>query len=276
MANTRLTQAEKEQELKRLRDILIAILDHSIEVARELRLSGKAHPEEVDPTDEYHRIKGLIEEEYRKGQLTKLKQSFRDITEDALDDLALRAHIKHVTGYDVDLLSDFHRRIESIIAKKRITTENQYRDVLEMVDRLCQTDPVDTEKIDTLNHLLLCFEDKLSGKKERRKKTKTSSTKYYSRDFDKVYSPSQKRFAQLFENGEMKEDAITQIYVDFGDGGGGIFATQGTDLPIKLVWQDESRLQVILPKGLTPYGWPGWKTRTQFRSEVVTIEYVEE
>lgn len=58
-------------------------------------------------------------------------------------DLSFGRYIKEKTGYDIDIFGSFQKRIDKIIDRKRIKTENEYRDVLAMVDNLCQQTPVD-------------------------------------------------------------------------------------------------------------------------------------
>lgn len=88
-------------------------------------------------------------------------------------DLNFERYIKEKTGYDIDIFANFQKRIEKIIERKKIKTENEYRDVLAMVDNLCQQTPVDQEKIDVLNNLLIDFDDRIRGTKTPKSKRKS-------------------------------------------------------------------------------------------------------
>ena len=52
--------------------------------------------------------------------------------------------------------------VDKIIEKGKITTDNQFYDINIMVDQLCQTEPVDNEKIEILNRLLSEYEQRKS------------------------------------------------------------------------------------------------------------------
>lgn len=154
---------DKQAELIKTRDILLATLDYTIELYNksDQKLEG------FNPEGNLKELKAQVEEHFQKGRLTKLKQWLRDFTEmpREVGDLTFTTFIKNRTGYDFDISSPFNKSIEKIIEKGKITTENQYRDVNSMVDFLCQTEPVDKKKIGVLNKLLLNFEKRLNKRK---------------------------------------------------------------------------------------------------------------
>lgn len=151
---------DKQTELKKTRDILMATLDYTIELfdKSEQKLEG------FNPIDNLKDLKNQTEEHYQKGRLTKLKHWLRDMTEmpREVGDLTFTIFIKERTGYDFDIFTAFNKRIEKIIEKGKIVTENQFRDVNSMVDFLCQTKPVDNKKIKLLNKLLIDFDKRVS------------------------------------------------------------------------------------------------------------------
>ncbi len=73
-------------------------------------------------------------------------------------DLKFNKYLQNKTGYDIDIFKSFYQRIDQVIEKGKITTDNQFYVVKIMVDQLCQNEPVDEEKIDILNRLLSGYE----------------------------------------------------------------------------------------------------------------------
>ena len=72
--------------------------------------------------------------------------------------------MKDKTNYNVDIFHSYLQRIDKIIEKGKITSDNQFYDINIMVDQLCQTEPVDKEKIEILNKLLGDYEQKKQSK----------------------------------------------------------------------------------------------------------------
>lgn len=64
-----LTPADKQTELKRYRDLILATLDHLVK---------QAHPDRIAY---YQQLKQQAEEDYQQGRLLRLKQRLTDLTE---------------------------------------------------------------------------------------------------------------------------------------------------------------------------------------------------
>ena len=156
-----LTKEEKSAELKKYRDLLIAALDYWL-------LSEDMHiqPEDYNSRDHFNNLKRQTEEHFSKGRLTILKQWFRDLTERHLEtqDFRFNKYLQDRTGYEIDIFKSYFDRIEKIVANGKITTDNQFYDVTIMVDQLCQTEPVDDNKMSILNELLSDYEQRKSRK----------------------------------------------------------------------------------------------------------------
>ena len=77
---------------------------------------------------------------------------------------------------------------------------------------------------------------------------------YYLKSINKIVSPSKNKFVEIIENGQNKNDAITQISIGFGypqmKGGTGVFAVKGTDLKIDIIWLHNNDILIKYPKGL--------------------------
>jgi hypothetical protein len=160
----KLTPEEKKLELKRLRDILHATIDYQITKYRSIEIKFDGY----DPIASCEHLRQLTEEHFKKGRLTRLKQWLRDLTEEPREtgDLYFDRYIKERTGYDVDIFATFEKRIDNILNRKIIKTENEHRDVLSMVDNLCQQTPVDQAKVDVLNALLIDFDNRIANKRK--------------------------------------------------------------------------------------------------------------
>jgi hypothetical protein len=152
---------EKTEELIKYRTLVLATIDYYTGNVPQIKTAG------FDSEEYYKSLKIQAEECFRKGKLTKLKQWFRDLTEIQVEtrDLKFNNYLREKTSYDIDIFGAYFTRIEKIIEKGKITTDNQFYDIAIMVDQLCRTEPPDTEKIELLN--------KLSGDYEQRRSRKT-------------------------------------------------------------------------------------------------------
>ena len=152
-----LSVEEKESELNRYYNLVIAAINYMIENTKQLKTA------EFDPITHLQSIKEEARIHREKGRISKLKSWFRDFSEMPREtgDLAFNTYIFEKTGYRVDIFKSYFQRIENIIAKGKITTERQCYEVDRMVDHLCQTEPVDEAKIETLNKLLSAYKPKI-------------------------------------------------------------------------------------------------------------------
>ena len=76
-------------------------------------------------------------------------------------DFKFNDYLKETTGYDINIHQDFYKRIDKIIEKGKITTDNQFREINAFIDSLCQSEQIDNTRIETLNKLLLDYENKV-------------------------------------------------------------------------------------------------------------------
>ncbi|MGZ8511425.1 MAG: hypothetical protein ACXWWA_13650, partial [Chitinophagaceae bacterium] len=174
--------------------------------------------------------------------------------------------------YDIDIFVSFQKRIDKIITRKRIKTENEYRDVLAMVDNLCQQTPVDQEKIDVLNNILIDFHGKISGTKTP-KSTSISSRKsnYSIKDLSETYSPNNKRKLTITER-VTDDNSTTQVLIRFELSGAGIYAANGINLNIKAYWKDNNTVIIETKKNYTVL--QKWEQVQSFR-DIVKVLYIE-
>jgi hypothetical protein len=152
---------EKQAELEKYRDLILATLDYYLE-------NKESHIKTVDfdSVEHFNGLKLQTEENFDKGRLTRLKQWFHDLTEMQVEtrDLKFNQYLKDKTKYDIDIFKSYNQRVDKIIEKGKITSDNQFYDINNMVDQLCQIEPIDNEKIEKLNGLLRDYEKRKSRK----------------------------------------------------------------------------------------------------------------
>lgn len=161
MKEGKLNKDEKQAELSKYRDLVLATLDYYLD-NKGLQIKTA----DFDSQEHYKGLKIQTEEHYQKGRLTRLKQWFRDLTEMQVEtgDLKFNKYLQDKTKYDIDIFKSYFQRIDKVIEKGKITTDNQFYDINMMVDQLCQTEPVDNEKIGILNKLLSEYEQRKTRK----------------------------------------------------------------------------------------------------------------
>lgn len=155
MTDNKIKKDEKQAELLKYRNLVLATIDYYID-NKVMQIKTA----DFDSEEHYKGLKIQTEEHYQKGRLTRLKQWFRDLTEMQVEtgDLKFNKYLQDKTKYDIDIFKSYFQRIDKVIAKGKITTDNQFYDINMMVDQLCQTEPVDNERIEILNRLLSEYE----------------------------------------------------------------------------------------------------------------------
>lgn len=239
---------EQQTALKRIRDILIATLDYYIDSYNK---SGRKF-EDFNPVDHFEDLKKQTEELYQKGKTTTLKNWLRDITEMPREtgDVNYVTYIKRTTGYDYNIFTAFNKRIDNIIAKGKISTENQFRQANSMVNFLCQTEPIDDKKIEVLNNLVLDFEHRLSGKTGKPKRFRKVNSKFTTNTLVNITAPDNKK---TFEISEYYTNGIyerTGSSMTWADGGGSVLYFTGQGLDISAKWIDSQTLEVTHDKAI--------------------------
>ena len=159
MRHNKLNKDEKEAELKKYRELVLATIDYCLD-NKEMHIKTV----DFDSTEHYNGLKTQTEEHFQKGRLSTLKQWFQDLTEMQVEtrDLKFNKYIQEKTGYDIDIFKSYYQRVDKVIKNGKITTDNQFYDIGLMVDQLCQIEPVDNEKIEILNKLLRHYEQRKS------------------------------------------------------------------------------------------------------------------
>ncbi|GJQ60996.1 MAG: hypothetical protein SCALA702_00490 [Melioribacteraceae bacterium] len=108
---------DKDAELKKYRELVIATLDYYIE-----REEYSKNPAFQNLSRHFLELRSQTEELFQKGRLSTLKKWFRDLTEISVEarDLKFNEYLKNKTKYDIDIFKSFKNRIEKIIKDGRI------------------------------------------------------------------------------------------------------------------------------------------------------------
>jgi hypothetical protein len=160
----KISNADKDIELAKYRDLLTATLDYLID-----NNTFRIKTADFDSDSHYRTLKEQTIEHFQKGRLSKLKQWFRDLTETQREtgDLNFNTYLNKTTGQDINIFQDYFDRVDKIIAKGKITTDNQFYDVNSMVDQLSHAVPVDNDRLTMLNRLLADYELRRTRKRPR-------------------------------------------------------------------------------------------------------------
>lgn len=142
---------EKQIELQKYRDLVLATLDYYLD-NKEIQIKSA----DFDSIEHFKGLKKQTEEHFQKGRLTRLKQWFRDLTEMYVEagDLKFNKYLQDKTKYEIDIFRYYFQRVDKVIEKGKITTDNQFYYINTMVDQLYQANPLDNKKIEILNNLL--------------------------------------------------------------------------------------------------------------------------
>uniref|UniRef100_UPI0025BBF42A hypothetical protein n=1 Tax=Empedobacter sp. UBA5039 TaxID=1946439 RepID=UPI0025BBF42A len=99
----------KEFELKKYRDLVLATLDYYIV---HLAFNNEMK-------DEFIRLKIQTEEYYSKRKLTILKNWFKDLTSDFIEDkdFGFNKYLKQTTHYEIDIFESYFKRIKKLVEK---------------------------------------------------------------------------------------------------------------------------------------------------------------
>ena len=161
MTDKNLNTIDKQAELEKFLDLVLATLDYYLD-NKEMQIKTA----DFDSVEHYKGLKIQTEEHYQKGHLTRLMQWFRDLTEMQVEtgDLKFNKYLQEKTKYDINIFKTYFQRVDKIIEKGKITTDNQFYDISIMVDQLCQSESVDSKKIEILNSILGEYEQRKSRK----------------------------------------------------------------------------------------------------------------
>lgn len=263
-----MTPEEKQSELKRNRDIVLATIDYLIKTERD-----RIRFDQIDPdTSFYEHLKQETERCYKKRRLKSLQKMLGHMTARPrlTGDTGFAAYIKEKTGFDIDIFENIRERIDNIFQQKTIKTENEYHDAIAMISLYEQTF-VDQEKIDMLNKLCIDFKDRESKRKPSGRHQLIITTRDL-KTFSNSYSPDNKRSVTVAENDADINDPLTQVVVFFEKATGIVYSVKRINLDIKTYWKDNNTIIIETKKD---YVAVAKHKQVQSFQNIVRIEYIE-
>ncbi len=60
----------------------------------------------------------------------------------------------------------------------------------------------------------------------------------------RIFSPSKSKYIEIFKNGSLKGQPITQVYIHSANGAEEIYSTPGIDSTIQVSWIDETHVEL--------------------------------
>ncbi|MBI1224412.1 MAG: hypothetical protein GC192_04165 [Bacteroidetes bacterium] len=116
-------EPEKAQALVYYRDLLMTTIDYYLS-----RPSIFAHKHlDAAETRCFHHLKLQSAALYHKDRLAQLKRWFRDLTEPIIEshDFIFDKYLQETTGYQISVFKSYRERVEKILKKGKISTDNQ-------------------------------------------------------------------------------------------------------------------------------------------------------
>lgn len=281
-----MTPEQKQSELERHRDILLATLDYL-----EERVGGSIVFDHYDPAREYYQQQKLQTEKYfMQRRLDRLQQRLTSLTKElrSRTDLAFAPYIKEKTGYDIDIFEDLRTRVAAIIAQNEIHRQNELNDVGTILHFYRET-ATDGKEVEKLKSLLSDYSKRTNETSRKRKGEYSEVISRVEKDgIEEVKvkvstGPKPKHFEELeaiSPDGERKlrvvqwsdsKHASTYVEIMFPAASGPIFGMNGIH-EVKAFWKDNSTIVIEAPRDHS--------ANTQYKQvrsfdDVITIEYIE-
>lgn len=94
----------------------------------------------------------------------------------------------------------------------------------------------------------------------------------YTKTISKSHSPDKTKVLTLKEHGWKGEGGHTQVFIDFGGTGSGVYAVDTTGTDIKTYWVNNN--QIVIETRKSYKGQQKW-TQVQSFGDIVKVKYVE-
>ena len=101
---------------------------------------------------------------------------------------------------------------------------------------------------------------------------KASEGKYFTTELGQSQSPNGKRTLKFGERGSDTTSWVTQVLLDFGDCGGGVYSVSGRNRQVRAFWKGNDTVVIETKSEYKPNQMHGWM---QCFSEKIKIVYVE-
>lgn len=287
-----MTSEEKQIELQRHRDIILATIDYLLSTQAGIIVFDK----EDIVADYYEQQKLQIEKYYKQRKLDSLKQRLVSLTKGLQNkgDLNFANYIKEKTGYDIYIFEDLRKRIDVIIAQKEVRNEKELNDIGTML-HFYQQAQADGEVADKLKALLIDYSKRTdeplttatsrkreagyseviskvekSGGEEVTVRISTGPEPKHLEEQEAI-SPDGKRRLRVTQWSDGK-NASTYVVIEFPTASGAVYGTNGIRPDVKASWKENSTVVIETKKD--------YPANTQYREvrsfdDVITIEYIE-
>lgn len=260
---------KNQPALQRYREILLATFEYLLKkTAARVKFDG------LDPdADFFQFMREQTEKHYEQGRLKHLEKRFHEMSAmpRLTGDMEFGKFIKEKTGYDLDIFENLQSRINDIIAQETIRNDDEYLDVIAMIN-LGQQAPDNEEKIERLINLRNDYQEKLTRIKYSARNKRINASIILSQVAE-IYSPDKKRKLTIAETGAGVEDPQTEVSIHFENGNGRIFAVKGINLQINLYWKTNHTIVIETNKEHEPI--TDRFQQVQSLEDIVKIEYVE-
>jgi hypothetical protein len=249
-------------ELERRYKVALVAVAYTMEIhATHKKILG------MDPIGEYHRhLLRKADRDYAAGRLDGLQWIFDNMVKRSwiFGRKKFNDYIKENAGFDVDIHAGVPERVDIILKRGKILTEEESHEVFIMLAMMRETQDPDQQRAELLKKL---WDEYRSWKGKRRPEFSP-----FRNELLRLRSPSGERSIRMAEYGADRHSANTDVDVSCRNWGCSICIFYGTDLDINVRWKDEDTIEIesargeILNSKLTELSRGG---------EAIRVEYIE-
>jgi len=245
-----LTIETNQKELRRLRDIILATIDYSLQKsANIIKIDGQAPWE-----SHYQKLKQNTEKYFKQNQLEKLKQTLSKALEDSIagGDSGFDNYIREKTGHEISIVQIIQERVDKIIKQNKIKNEKEFHDAARMIN--------------VLHNLRSDFN-------KRRTKTKHFKDDYVPKELTHIKSPNEKFRLIVYENERNGEYGTTTVSVRSENAQASLYDVRGVKLNIRAYWKDDNTIVIESKKEYTVLS---RHNQIQFANDVIDVNLIED
>ena len=253
-----------QEDLKRLRDIILATIDYSLQWHPNImKIDGVAIRE-----SHYQKIKQNTEKYFKLHDQAKLQRILSKLLKEpaALADLNFQNYIQEKTGNEINIFQDFEIYVDKIIKQNKIRNDKEFHIATSILVKLKQQ-ATDENKINLLNSL--CRE--YSMRRTKNKKV-VITDRYRPKKLSDVESPNKKFKIIIWEDERNGEYGTTSVFVSNKNASAGMYDAEGVNLNIKVYWKDDNRIIIESKKEIKVLG---KHYQIQFGNDVIEVNLIE-
>lgn len=258
-----MTLETNQEELKRLKNIILATIDYSLQKSADIikidgRVPGESYYQELKQSTKYH---------FKQKNFAKLQQILSKVLETpvARGDGSFDNYIKEKTGYEISIFKNIEENTDKIIKQNKIENEEEFYDAARMIHKLKQ-EYADEDKINVLDNLCRDFA-------KLRNKTKILDDKYIPKELSHIQSPNKKYRLIVSESEQNGEYGVTSVCVTSKNGGASIYDVERINLDIKAYWEGDN---TIIIESKKEYKALSRRNQIQFGNDVIDVNLIED